>query len=431
MKEFEGKKLLVLGGIRLACDIVRRAQEMGAYVAVADYNTDSPAKQIADEAVLINAMDVDAIVDYCRTAHIDGVTTGFVDILLQPCYEVCKRLGLPCYLTPKMIEVSTNKAAFKEACQLYGVPVPQTYLIGSYISEDIYAKVQYPVFVKPLDSSGSRGAGVCYNREELNARFTEAISYSASGNAIIEDYITGRDFLLDYVAVDGEFRLLSMFDRFVTSDRDSAVNYANISMSPSNALNIYLENINDKVINMYRKLGFTEGLLFMQGYSDGSKITFFEMGCRLGGSYYNHQKECLGYDALTMTVRYALSGRMTEDINIIPVDVANYNGKYALDCNFLLKGTDETVSVMKGTKEVIQLPSCISTIQYHDIGYHYTKDRTVDRPIYTVEIVADSKQKVIEDVNYINRVFDVLNEKGESILLTKYDPNYLFNDPNL
>lgn len=431
MKEFEGKKLLVLGGIRLACDIVRRAQEMGAYVAVADYNTDSPAKQIADEAVLINAMDVDAIVDYCRTAHIDGVTTGFVDILLQPCYEVCKRLGLPCYLTPKMIEVSTNKAAFKEACQQYGVPVPQTYLIGSYISEDIYAKVQYPVFVKPLDSSGSRGAGVCYNREELNARFTEAISYSASGNAIIEDYITGRDFLLDYVAVDGEFRLLSMFDRFVTSDRDSAVNYANISMSPSNALNIYLENINDKVINMYRKLGFTEGLLFMQGYSDGSKITFFEMGCRLGGSYYNHQKECLGYDALTMTVRYALSGRMTEDINIIPVDVANYNGKYALDCNFLLKGTDETVSVMKGTKEVIQLPSCISTIQYHDIGYHYTKDRTVDRPIYTVEIVADSKQKVIEDVNYINRVFDVLNEKGESILLTKYDPNYLFNDPNL
>ena len=428
MKEFEGKKLLILGGIRLACDIVRRAQEMGAYVVVADYNTDSPAKMIADEAVLIDAMDVDALVDYCRSAHIDGVTTGFVDILLQPCYEVCQRLGLPCYLTPKMIEVSTNKAAFKEACKQYGVPVPQTYLIGGSISEDIFAKVQYPVFVKPLDSSGSRGAGVCYNREELDARFTEALSYSSSGNAIIEDYITGRDFLLDYIAVDGEFRLLSMFDRFVTSERGSAVNYANISMSPSSALNTYLDQINDKVINMYKKLGFTDGLLFMQGYADGDRITFFEMGCRLGGSYYNHQKACLGHDALTMIVRYALSGKMTNDIKMIPVNIANYNGKYALDCNFLLSGTNQTVSEMKGVDEVIQLPSCISVIQYHDLGYHYTKDRTVDRPIYTVEIVADSKQKVIEDVNYINHVFDVLNEKGESILLTKYNPIFLFEN---
>ena len=202
-------------------------------------------------------------------------------------------------------------------------------------------------------------------------------------------------------------------------------------MSPSKALNTYLNQINDKVINMYKKLGFTDGLLFMQGYADGDKITFFEMGCRLGGSYYNHQKECLGHDALTMTVYYALSGKMMVGIEDIPIDIASYNGKYALDCNFLLSGTDETVTEMKGVDEVIQLPSCISTIQYHDIGYHYTKDRTVDRPIYTVEIVTDSKQKVIEDVNHINRVFDVLNEKGESILLTKFNPIHLFNDHDL
>ena len=428
MREFEGKKLLLLGANRLECDIVKRAQDMGIYVVVADYYTDSPAKLIADEAVLIDALDVDALVDYCRTAHIDAVTTGFVDILLQPCYEVCKRLGLPCYLSPKMIEVSTNKAAFKEACQQYGVPVPKTYLIDNHIPEEMYAELQYPVFVKPLDASGSRGAGVCNNREELDARFEEAIGYSDTDNAIIEEYIKGRDFLLDYIAVDGEFRLLSMFDRFVTSERASAINYADISMSPSNALNTYLEKVNDKVINMYKALGFTDGLFFMQGYSDGDRITFFEMGCRLGGSFYNHQKECLGHDALTMTVRYALSGKMTDSIKDIPVDIANYNGKYALDCNFLLKGTNETVSVMKGVDEVIQLPSCISTIQYEDIGYYYTKDRTIDRPIYTVEIVANSRQKVIEDVNYINRVFDVLNEKGESLLFAKYDPIHLFNN---
>ena len=116
---FVGKKLLILGGIQMACDIVKSAQAMGAYVVVADYLEDSPAKKIADEAVLINALDVDAIVDFCRKEHVNGVTTGFVDILLQPCYEVCQRLGLPCYLTSQMIELSTNKIAFKEACKKY------------------------------------------------------------------------------------------------------------------------------------------------------------------------------------------------------------------------------------------------------------------------------------------------------------------------
>ena len=427
MKEFEGKKLLILGGIKLACDIVKRAQEMGAYVAVADYYTDSPAKQIADEAVLIDALDVDAIVDYCRATHIDGVTTGFVDILLQPCYEVCKRLGLPCYLTPKMIEVSTNKAAFKEACLQFGVPVPQTYLIGGSITKDVYAKLQYPVFVKPLDSSGSRGAGVCYNREELDAIFTEAINYSASGNAIVEDYITGREFLLDYIAVDGEYRLLSMFDRYMTPERASAVNWSNISMAPSRVIDYYLEEINPKVINMFRKLGFTDGLLFMQGYSSEEKVTFFEMGCRLGGSYYNHQRAVLGYNALEMVVNCALTGKMTNDIFMIPVDAAKYKGKYALDCNFLLKGSDETIAEIRGIKDIESMPCCVELQKLHDVGYHYVKDRTVDKPIANAEIVVNTQEEVIKSVNYINKTFDVLNEEGKSLLIKKMNPEELFN----
>lgn len=121
-----------------------------------------------------------------------------------------------------------------------------------------------------------RGAGVCNNEEELKIQFKEAVSYSSTNKAIIEDYITGRDFLLDYIAVDGEFRLLSMFDRYVTSDRGSAVNYANISMAPSKAIDIYLDRINDKVINMFKDLGFKDGLFFMQGYTEGNQITFLK-----------------------------------------------------------------------------------------------------------------------------------------------------------
>lgn len=424
-KGLAGKKLLIIGGTKTESDIVRYAKAAGIYTIVADYDAEAPAMKVADKAVMISARDIDAMVEFCKEEKVDGVITGFVDILLIPYMEVCKRLDLPCYITEKMLSMSTNKVDFKNTCDKYGVPVPQTYLMGGEINDSVLERITYPVFVKPLDGSGSRGAGVCNNEDELRARFKEAVDYSASGNAIIEDYITGREFLLDYIAVDGEFRLLSIFDRFMASDRGSAVNYSTISMSPSKAVDYYLENINDKVINMYKSEGFTDGVLFMQGYFDGQRVKFFEMGCRLGGSYFNHEQACLGYNAMDMIIRYALTGKMVDDIGSISKESARYK-KFALDCNYLLKGYDQTVASIQGLDKVEALPECIEIQKYREVGYHYSKDRTVDRPIMVAEIVAENKAEVIRLVNYINDEFDVFNERGESLLMDKLNPEALF-----
>lgn len=423
--EFEGKKLLIIGGTKTECDIVRYARAKGAYTIVVDYNPEAPAMVIADKTALISARDVDQLVDFCKQEKVDGVITGFVDILLSPYMEVCKRLNLPCYITEKMLDMSTNKVVFKRTCEKYGVPVPHTYFMGGSIDEDTFKRISYPVFVKPLDGSGSRGADVCKNEKELHIKFQQAVNYSASGNAIIEDYIIGREFLLDYIAVNGEFRLLSIFDRFMASDRGSAINYSTISMSPSKAVDYYLDNVNDRVINMFKSEGFTDGVLFMQGYYDGKKVIFYEMGCRLGGSYFNHEQACLGYNAMDMIIRFALKGKMVDDINMISQESAKYK-KYALDCNYLLKGTDETVASIVGMEKIKAMPECIEIQKYRDVGYHYSKDRIVDRPILVAEVVADNQEEVKRIVNYINSEFDVFNERGESILMEKLDPETLF-----
>lgn len=421
---FLGKKLLILGGVRLACDIVIRAQKMGAYVIVADYLEDSPAKKIADEAVMLNATDVDAIVDYCKKAKIDGITTGFVDILLLPCYEACKRLGLPCYMTPKMIEVSTNKIAFKEACKQYGVPVPQTYLVGGKITDDVCANINYPVFVKPLDGSGSRGANICRNRKELDAHFAEAVGYSYTKNAIIEDYITGREFLMNYIAQDGEFRMVSMFDRYASSDRDGAINYASLSLGPSKAVDYYFDEIEDKVLNMFKFLGFKDGLFFLQGYSDGNKITFYEMGCRLGGSYYDLESKCINVDPVEMIINYALTGKMNDGIEALPKRIGKYNG-IAVCINYLLDGKEGTIDKISGLEKMKELPSLVLIDQVQFEGYHYESDRTVDKPVISVYIAVEDMNQLIHDVSYLNSVFSVTDKNGNSLLKEKFDPRVL------
>ncbi len=424
MKELEGKRLLVLGGFNLACVIVRHAQALGAYVVVADYDDHAMAKGIADKFALVSATDVDALVDLCKREKIDGVTTGFVDILLRPCYEVCQRLGLPYYVTPKMLTMSTNKIDFKETCNQYGVPVPQTYHIGARIPDNVYAKIHYPVFVKPLDASGSRGAGICHNREALDKQVEIAAGFSITNNAIVEDYITGREFLMNYIAQDGEFRMVSMFDRYASSDRGGAINYASLSLGPSKAVDYYFDEVEGKVINMFQSLGFKDGLYFLQGYSDGNKITFFEMGCRLGGSYYDLERKCIGIDPVDMTIRYALTGKMTNNINAIPLRVGKYSN-IGVCVNYLLIGGEETIARIEGIDIIKKMSSYVESEQRQFVGDHYKSDRTVDRPVFSVYLAVADRKQLEEDVEYMNGVFKVFNGDGKSLLKEKFNPRLL------
>lgn len=424
-QELKGKKLLVLGGFNFACDIVVRAQRLGAYVIVADYNPDVPAKDIADKFVLVSATDVDALVELCKEEKIDGVTTGFVDILLQPCLDVCNRLGLHCYMTPKMIEVSTNKIAFKDACKQYDVPVPQTYFIGETIPEEVYQKISYPVFVKPLDASGSRGATVCHNREELDEKFAVAVGFSPTKNAIIEDYLTGREFLMNYVAQDGEFRMVSMFDRYVSSDRGGAINYANLSLGPSKKVDFYLDNVNEKVVNMFKSLGFKDGLFFLQGYWEGDRITFYEMGCRLGGSYYELERVCVGIDPIDMIVRFAITGKMANNFNTIPVDAGHYKN-IGVCVNYLLLEGEDTIDKITGVEEIKKMGSLVELEQRQFEGGHY-KSRIADWPVLSVFLVVDDYDQLIRDVNYMNSVFSVVNKEGKSLIKEVFKPEWLLS----
>ena len=71
MCEIGGKKLLILGGSALACDIVETAKEMGVQTYVANYDEDSPAKSKADKSFCISTTDVEGLVSLCREQAVD------------------------------------------------------------------------------------------------------------------------------------------------------------------------------------------------------------------------------------------------------------------------------------------------------------------------------------------------------------------------
>ena len=92
MKVLNGKKLLILGGANLHCDLVIAAKNLGVETFVTDYLPidKAPAKQLADHFWDLDVTDVDAIVERCRIEHIDGVMNMYYDPCQLPYQRICE-----------------------------------------------------------------------------------------------------------------------------------------------------------------------------------------------------------------------------------------------------------------------------------------------------------------------------------------------------
>lgn len=143
---------------------------MGVYTIVTDYLIDSPAKKVADESWMLNIKDVDQIVERCKQDQVNGVICGYIDPCQRPYQQICEALDLPCYGTKDQFFYMTDKHAFKKMCVENSVDV-----IPEYTEEEaLSGRADFPLFVKPVDSRGSRGQSVCYTIEQLE----NAISFS-------------------------------------------------------------------------------------------------------------------------------------------------------------------------------------------------------------------------------------------------------------
>ncbi len=204
------KKLLLLGGDNLTKDIVKAAQELGVYVIVTDwYDIErSPAKAIANEYWNVSIEDYGALTQKVKENHVDGILTGFTDSYLLPYQRLCELTGLPCYGTREQFDLFTNKDKYKQLCRKFNVPTIEAYDLDS-------PNINYPVMVKPVDGSGSRGIKICHNLQELQNAVIHSKESSRQGKVIIERYMDCPEATLFWLFADGKYYLTMIGNRHV------------------------------------------------------------------------------------------------------------------------------------------------------------------------------------------------------------------------
>ena len=412
------KKILVLGSASVHVKLIKAAQEMGIYTITTDNvpYEDSPGKKIADEYWNLNIYDVKEIVKKAKKEHIDGVICGWLDPCQRPYFQICHELGLPCYGDDKQFFKMTDKHAFKKMCEENNVDI-----IDEFTEADIKGnKVEFPVFVKPVDSRGSRGQAVCYTMKELLSAIEVAKEESSNGDVLIEKYIKGsQEFHVTYFFVDGEPYLLRTSDNYCGSEEMHMEKVVSCAVMPSRYTSQYIEKAHPNVVKMFKNLGIKNGPIFMQGFEDNGVFRFFDPGLRFPGVDYELVfKKVFNVDLMKAMIQIALTGKT--DV-VIPKDAAFIKGGRASVLYLTIRAC--TISHLDGEKEVNKNKHVISYLPRCKEGEKIDWAYNVNQRLGEVDLLCANTVELINTINFVNSTLIATDEKGEDAIFARFDTN--------
>ena len=413
-----GKKLLFFDGSSLAACAVERARKMGVRTIVANYYPaeKSPAKRIADEAWTVDFSNVEKMVELIKEHHIDGIFVGWTDSHLPYYAQICEKAGLPCCGTAEQFDILSNdKRRFKEFCVQYGIPTPEAYYVDINFRREDLDRIVYPVMVKPADGSGGRGIMKCNNEEELIAHYTELYRESASKKIVCERYMqSGNEIFIHYTVQDGYCSLSAAFLKYKTTEEKEKAASCLFHMFSPKFLAEYKETTEPAVIKFIQALGIKYGNVMFQGFEENGRLYFHESGLRMGGEqFYVFAERLNGISSLEMMIEFALTGAVTS-YDVRTQD--NYKfSKYC--CNYYIPLKPGKIGKIEGVEEINAMPQLLQNRQFKFVGDEISSTSSLDRVIFRLHVMDDTKEKFVETLCKISDTVKILDENGEDMQL--------------
>ena len=186
------KKILLLGGSAQQIIAIETAKRLGYCTVLCDYLTDNPGQFVADHFYLVSTTDKDAVLEVAKKENVDGVIAYASDPAAPTAAYVAEQLGLP--TNPySSVDILCNKDKFRAFLSQNGFdcPVSKSYSNAEEAISDKYG-FEYPIIMKPVDSSGSKGVTILNTPDKYEEAVEFAFSFSRSKRIIIEKYIVRK-----------------------------------------------------------------------------------------------------------------------------------------------------------------------------------------------------------------------------------------------
>lgn len=301
------KALVLAGGfpqIALLTELKRRHIE----TILADYYSEPVAKPYADKFYQVSTLDVEAITAVAQREKVDFLITACTDQALMTVAHVSEMLGLPCYIDNQTARNVTNKEYMKNVFIKNHIPTARYIITDKVISEKPENMV-YPLIVKPVDCNSSKGVKKVLNKDELQVALTDAIRFSRTGTAIVEEFIEGTELSVDVYVEDGNAHVLSVSNSDKIAEADKFVIFR--SRYPAAGMNDELKNrIAETAQKIADSFGLKNSPMLIQMLTDGKKVSVLEFSARTGGGVkYLLIKKVSGFDVISAVVDLTLGGK--------------------------------------------------------------------------------------------------------------------------
>jgi biotin carboxylase len=312
------KKILFLGAAAMQMPPIRYARQQGYYVITCDYLPDNPGHELAHEYHNVSTTDMDAVLEVARSAEIDGIVAYASDPAAPTAAYVGNALGLVSNPYEAVLTLA-RKDLFRRFLRDHGFNVPRSESFRSVQEAREYAaSLELPIFVKPVDSSGSKGVTQLEDLDGFETAFAHALGYSRAKKVVVEERICRAGY---QVAGDGfivEGRLA--FRCFANEHFDKLCNgLVPIGESfPAIHDPRLLETAHRETQRLLTLLGMKTGALnFDFVFTEAGEFFFLELGPRNGG---NLIPEVIHYVTGVDLVKYTVDAALGLDCSDLKME---------------------------------------------------------------------------------------------------------------
>ena len=424
-----GKKIvLVIGAGPFQLALVQKASQLCDVVLAAPVITEAFKPYIADE-LLVDVRDFESILAFADGGNrfgrrVDGVITDETDIPVYTVARVAEALGLP-GIAPDVAHLFTNKSLMRSKMAELGIKVlPNKTVTTLEEAVSFYGEIGGTVIIKPVDAQGSRGVQLCHSTEELHAKFPEAARWSTTDEVIVERYATGREFVIEGLALDYQFCNLCIGDTvyFDIEDSLSARERTFPTTAPDDLRDRALE-LNTRIITGF---GLKQGITHSEFVMEGDDIFLIETAARGGGAFISsdliplscglQSEELLVKMALGEIATFADLDKLERPINVVDTDwlAKNPLGHCCYVAFYIPSGE---VKAIRGVDEVLALPYVHRTqIEHLDelVGSGYDEGQSDKTSRYLITIEASTREELESRMEVIRSTVqaDVLAPDG-------------------
>jgi biotin carboxylase len=281
----------------------------------------------------------DAIVETLRAEPPAGII-AVGDRPVTIAARVAEAFGLPGNPVPAAM-ASRNKLAGREAFQAAGLTVPAFRAVS--LADDAHAlsrTFDYPVVLKPLAMSGSRGVIKADDPDdfvEAFSRLRALLSQAdvrierepAHGQLLVESFVSGREFAVEGVLTDGTLQVLAIFDK--PDPLDGPFFEETIYVTPSREPQVTQDAIAAAVNAGAAALGLRHGPVHAECRVNDGGVVLLEIAARpigglcskalgfVGGGGEASLEELLMRHALGENVRGFVRERQGSAVMMIPI----------------------------------------------------------------------------------------------------------------